>query len=40
MQLSIEVCMINYISGEEEEPYKFMLYLNTDMVRVDYAGLE
>ena len=32
--------MIKHISGEEEKPEKIMLYLNTDMVRFDYGGLE
>ena len=40
MQLSVEVSMIKHISGEEEKPEKIMLRLNTDMVRVDYVGLE
>ena len=40
MQLLVEVCMIKHIIGEEEEPDKLMLYLNTDMVRVDYSELE
>ena len=39
-QLSVEVSVMKYNSGEEEELDKFMLYLNTDMVRVDYGGLE
>ena len=40
MQLSVEVGLIKHISGKEEEPDKIMLYLITDMVRVDYDGLE
>ena len=40
MQRSVEERMIKHTSGEEEEPGKTMLYLNTDMVRVDYGGLE
>ena len=40
MQLTVEVSMIKHINGEEEKSDKIMLYLNTDMVRVDYGGLE
>ena len=40
MQLSVKVSMIKQNSSEEEEPDKIMLYLKTDIVRVDYGGLE
>ena len=40
MQLSVELSIIKHISDEEEEPDKILLYLNTDMVRVDYIGPE
>ena len=40
MQLTVEVSMIKHINGEEEKSDKIMLYLNIDMVRIDYGGLE
>ena len=42
VQLSFEVSLMKHVTAEQEEITfeKNMLYLNTEMVRVDYGGLE